>query len=98
MANSWFSTRLSSLHHCCTSLLRLRSLYLVGAAGGVVVKGSAQDQKVASSSPTSGRVSEVRPFFVFVFTNSYVSLPFSHTQDKPEKLYNAGFGQANAEF
>ena len=25
-------------------------------AGGVVVKGSAQDQKVASSSPTSGRV------------------------------------------
>ena len=42
--------------------------------------------------------SEVRPFFVFVFTNSYVSLPFSHTLDKPEKLYNAEFGQANAEF
>ena len=29
---------------------------IIGAAGGVVVKGSAQDQKVASSSPTSGRV------------------------------------------
>ena len=62
VASRWQGTSCSSscvskvLGANCKRANNFHPVAVDGAAGGVVVKGSAQDQKVASSSATSGRV------------------------------------------